>query len=354
MLIARAPVRISLAGGGTDLPAYYLRYGGVVINTTINRYFYVILNVNDDDSLQITSSDYQTFYRHVPDQELLSDGTLSLPRAILHHYGVDSGLSMFLASEIPPGTGLGSSSAVAVALVKAVSTACGWTLSKAEVAAEACYIELEKLGMPIGKQDQYASAFGGLNLFQFGSDGVAVEPLFLGAETWQTLQRNLLLFFTGSARHSTEILSKQSRSSAQEDPRVLAALHNVKTMTAQVKACLVKGDLDGFGELLHHNWQEKKRFAPGISNVRIDEAYHAACQHGALGGKITGAGGGGFLMLYCREPYQDAVTSALSRLGLQRMDFRFEQTGAQVLMNSGLRLNSLATHLGHRQLHHRE
>jgi D-glycero-alpha-D-manno-heptose-7-phosphate kinase len=222
------------------------------------------------------------------------------------------------------------------------------------VAAEACYIELEKLGMPIGKQDQYASAFGGLNLFQFGSDGVAVEPISLGAETWQTLQRNLLLFFTGSARHSTEILSKQSRSSAQEDPRVLAALHNVKTMTAQVKACLVKGDLDGFGELLHHNWQEKKRFAPGITNVRIDEAYHAACQHGALGGKITGAGGGGFLMLYCREQYQDAVTSALSRLGLQRMDFRFEQTGAQVLMNSGLRLNSLATYLGHRQLHHRE
>ncbi len=348
MLIARAPVRISLAGGGTDLPAYYLRYGGAVINTAINRYFYVVVNVNDSDTLQITSSDYQTFYRHNPDNELLFDGSLSLPRAVLHHFGLAHGLSMFLASEVPPGTGLGSSSAVTVALVKAVSAACGWTMSKQEIAEEACFIELQKLAMPIGKQDQYASAFGGVNYIEFRSDGVEVTPLSLALETWQRLQRNLMLFFTGSARNSAEILGKQSRSSRQDDATVIQALHKVKALTAEVRRCLETGDLNTFGELLDQNWQSKKRFAPGVSNQRIDESYDRARACGAIGGKITGAGGGGFLMLYCEERHQRRVTEALDALGLQRMDFRFDQNGAQVLMNSGLQLDSPLAHVRHR------
>ncbi|MFZ1267224.1 MAG: GHMP kinase [Anaerolineae bacterium] len=354
MLIARSPVRISLAGGGTDLPAYYLRYGGAVINTAINRYFYVVLNVNDSDTLQITSSDYQTFYRHDRDSELMTDGSLSLPRAVLHHFGVTHGLSMFLASEIPPGTGLGSSSAVTVALVKAVSAACGWTMSKQEIAEEACHIELHKLGMPIGKQDQYASAFGGINYIEFQADRVQVTPLSLSQDTWQRLQRSLMLFFTGSSRNSAEILSKQSQSSKQDDAQVIAALHSVKALTAEVKVCLEQGKLDAFGELLDQNWQAKKRFAPGVSNERIDESYAQARACGASGGKITGAGGGGFLMLYCPEPHQGRVTEALGALGLQRMDFRFDLNGAQVLMNSGLQLDSPLAHVRHRTRLHRE
>src|SRR5512140_2284252 len=177
MLITRAPVRISFAGGGTDLPAYYSRHGGAVVSTTIDKHFYVFLNVSGDDSLQITSSDYRTFYRHDADTPLLFDGDLSLPRAILNHFGLARGISLFLASEIPPGTGLGSSSTVAVAMIKAVTTARGLFLSKQQIAELACQIEIEKLGEPIGKQDQYAAAFGDLNLIQFNADSVSVEPL---------------------------------------------------------------------------------------------------------------------------------------------------------------------------------
>ena len=181
-----------------------------------------------------------------------------------------------------------------------------------------------------------------------------VTPLLLSLETWQRLQRRLMLFFTGSSRNSTEILSKQSRSSKHDDAQVISALHSVKAMTAQVKVCLEQGKLDAFGDLLDQNWQAKKRFAPGVSNAKIDESYAQARAYGALGGKITGAGGGGFLMLYCEERHQPRVTEALSELGLQRMDFRFDQNGAQVLMNSGLQLHSPLAHLRHRARLHQE
>src|SRR5512135_2934084 len=183
MLITRAPVRISFAGGGTDLPAYYQKHGGAVVSTTIDKYFYVFLNVSGDDKMQITSSDYRTFYRHDTDTPLLFDGDLSLPRAILNHFGLARGISIFLASEVPPGTGLGSSSTVAVAISKALSSLCEQELSKAELAELAAHIEIVRLGMPIGKQDQYAASFGGINCFSFTNDGVTVTPLPMTRET---------------------------------------------------------------------------------------------------------------------------------------------------------------------------
>lgn len=342
MLIARAPVRISLAGGGTDLPAYYTQYGGAVINTTVDKYFYVVLRVYDGDTLQITSSDYRTFYRQDPGADAAppDDGILELPRAVLHTFGIRRGLSMFLASEIPPGTGLGSSSAVTVAILKALSTACGEHLSKAELAELACYLELEEMRMPIGKQDQYAAAFGGLNEIVFTAEGVEVTPLDLSWDTRQRLQGSLMLFFTGHARNSTAILKQQSAASRQPSSATVEALHRVKAMVADVKRAFTTGDLDAFGELLHENWTQKKRFAAGISNDLIDDSYETARRLGALGGKITGAGGGGFLMLYCPPRYQAAVTEALEARGLRRMDFRFDSTGARVLMNAGLSLAS--------------
>ncbi len=338
MLITRAPVRISFAGGGTDLPAYYTRYGGAVVSTSIDKYFYVFLNVSADEAIQITSSDYRTFYRHDADTPMLFDGDLSLPRAILHHFGLTRGVSMFLASEIPPGTGLGSSSTVAVAIIKAVTTARGLMLSKQQIAELACYIEIEKLGEPIGKQDQYAAAFGGLNLIQFSREGVTVEPLCLAPETRRELERNLLLFFTGATRDAATILRAQKASSEQDDPQVIQALHAVKDMAFEVKALLERGDLAQFGALLDRAWQNKKKFARGVSTPLIDECYDLALQNGARGGKVTGAGGGGFLMLYCEPPHQIAVTRALESKGLRRMDFRFETEGARVLVNAGLRL----------------
>lgn len=344
MLIARAPVRISLAGGGTDLPAYYDRYGGVVINTTIDKYFYVFLRVYDGDSLQITSSDYSTFYRHDPEAmaEPPVDDILGLPRMILHYFGIHHGLSMFLASEIPPGTGLGSSSTVTVAIIKALSAACGQSLSKGELAELACHIEIKEMGMPIGKQDQYAAAFGGLNEIEFTATGCRVTPLNLPWEVYQELQASLMLFFTGHSRNSAAILKRQTEASRRSSSSTVEALHRVKAMVGDVKRCLLRGDLRGFGELLHENWIQKKRFAPGVSNELIDESYEAARRLGAVGGKITGAGGGGFLMLYCEPAHQGAVTEALEARGLRRMDFRFDSSGARVLMNAGLMLQQAA------------
>lgn len=336
MLIARAPVRISLAGGGTDIPVYYEAFGGVVLSTTIDKYFYVILNVCEDDKLQISSSDYRTFYLHYADEPLLWEGDLRLPRAILSHFGIQSGISMFLASEIPPGTGLGSSGAVAVAITKAVSTALGLQMSKGEVAELACHVEMNVLGEPSGKQDQYAAAFGGLNWIDFNREGVSVRPLQLNLDIERRLERSLLLFFTGSSRSSSQILKNQTESSRRQDATVIEALDRVKAMAYEVRETLQRGDLAGYGELLHENWEQKKRFANGISNPFIDEIYDLARQSGAIGGKVTGAGGGGFLLLYCEGENQDNVTRALAQKGLKRMDFRFDRMGARVLMNAGL------------------
>lgn len=349
MIIARAPVRISLAGGGTDLPAYYEQHGGVVINSTIDKYVYVILRVYDEDSLQITSSDYSTFYRQ--DRDGLADvpgkGILELPRAVLQYFGIQHGISMFLASEVPPGTGLGSSSAVTVALVKALSTACDLLLSKSELAELACHLEIDEMGKPIGKQDQYAAAFGGLNEIIFTAQGTQVSSLDLPWETLHRLQDNLLLFFTGHARNSADILEQQSVASGFSNSATVDALHRVKALVADVRTSFASGDLRAFGELLHESWLQKKRFASGISNPLIDESYEVARALGAIGGKITGAGGGGFLMLYCEQRHQNAVTEALEARDLRRMDFRFENSGARVLMQAGLSIRSSGIQLPH-------
>ena len=338
MLIARAPVRLSLFGGGTDLPAYYTRHCGAVLSATLDKYVYVIMNVSQRDGLQITSSDYHTFYRHQPGEPLLWDGNLDLPRAVLQHFGVERSASIFLASEVPPGTGLGSSGSVTVALIKAVSTACGLKLNKAEVAELASHIEIEKLGKPIGVQDQYASAFGGFNWMTFTPQGVQVEPLHLSSDTINRLESNLLLMFMGSAHDSSEILSRQRKSSQEDDPRVIEALRAVHELAIQAHASLQSGKLNGLGELLDAAWQNKRHFAPGVTNERIDHCYEIAKRNGALGGKIAGAGGGGFLTLYCDDGSVSRVEAALTAQGLRRMDFHFEADGARVLFNAGLSL----------------
>jgi len=339
MLIARAPVRVSFFGGGTDLPAYYTQYGGAVLSTTINRYVYVILSVGEAGALQITSSDYRTFYRHQPGEPLLWDGDLSLPRAVLQHFGVLQGASIFLASETPPGTGLGSSSSVTVALVKAIGTACSYNYSAAEVAEMACEIEIDKLGKPIGVQDQYAAAYGGLNWISFDTQGVQVEPLTLDPATLCRLEQNLLLLFIGSAHDSAEILARQTQASREREPAVIEALQGVQELARQARRLLERGEVDRFGALLDEAWQHKKRFAHGVTSETIDRCYALARRNGALGGKIAGAGGGGFLVLYCEAGARDRVERALAEgEGLRRMDFNFEQDGARVLFNAGLRL----------------
>jgi D-glycero-alpha-D-manno-heptose-7-phosphate kinase len=341
VLIARAPTRISFAGGGTDFEAYYRDYGGLVISTTIDKYFYVFANLSGMDSVQITSSDYHTFFRQKRGDPLLWDGDLSLPRAFLHEFGIDSGIDLFLASEVPPGTGLGSSSTVSVALAKALSTLCGLNLSKSQLADLASYVEIEKLGMPIGRQDQYAAAFGGLNAVHFDASGIYVEPLDLAPEIERTLERRLLMFFTRQSRSAASILKLQHASTQQGNTTTLAALHELKSMAETAAQLLRSGDLNGFGALLDRAWQVKKRLARGISNPQIDAWYELARRRGAIGGKIAGAGGGGFLMIYCPEEAQESVTAALEMEGLARMEFRFDRGGAVVLMDSVPRVHRI-------------
>ena len=334
MLIARAPVRISLAGGGTDMPSYYNEHGGLVVSTSIDRYFYVFVNLNGAESVQITSSDYRAFFRQRRGQPMDWEGDLSLPRAFLHEFGIDGGISVFLASEVPPGTGLGSSSTVSVALAKAFSTLNRMNLTKTQLAELASYVEIEKLGMPIGRQDQYAAAHGGLNALHFSAAGTRVEPLGLDPEVEQQLDRRLMLFFTGGSRSAASILKVQDDATKQGESDVIASLHRIKGMAKDTIQLLRSGDLSGFGQLLHESWQAKKRLARGISNPRIDESYDLARECGAVGGKIAGAGGGGFMLLYCEEQNQEAVTTALEARGLARTDFHFEHGGAVVLMDS--------------------
>jgi D-glycero-alpha-D-manno-heptose-7-phosphate kinase len=334
MLIARAPLRISLAGGGTDLEAYYGKYGGAVVSLTIDKYFYVFISPSDSGHIQVSSSDYQTFYRQRLDESPLWDGDLRLPKAIIKHFGVDAGLSIFLASQVPPGTGLGSSSTVTVALIKALSVLRGERLSRQDIAELACRIEIDELGMPIGKQDQYAAAFGGLNFIQFTDRGVDVERLELADGVRQALEQRFMLFFTGRSRNSAQILGEQKRSSERNRATVIEALHVIKQGALEVRNDLLQGDLSRIGDCLHRSWLAKRQLAHGISDPWIDQWYEAARSAGATGGKIAGAGGGGFLLLYAEPDCQDLVTDTLQANGLSRMDFRFESGGAMVIMNT--------------------
>ena len=283
MLIVRSPLRISLAGGGTDLPAYYREYGGKVINLAIDRYFYVFLRTSShQNGVQVASADFQTYDTLI---NTFWQGDLGLPRAIFQHFGIHEGVSLFLASEVPPGTGLGSSSTVAVGLIKALTTAGGFQLTKKEIAELASFIEIEVLNSPIGKQDQYAAAFGGINLIQFEAHETTLTPLLLPTEILLSLSRSLLLFYTGRTRKANEILRQQQEASQSKKGPVLEALNRVKEMVQPVKEALERGDLEKLGGLLHQNWVEKKRFAKGVTNKIIDEWYELALEKGAWGMK---------------------------------------------------------------------
>jgi D-glycero-alpha-D-manno-heptose-7-phosphate kinase len=333
MLIARAPLRISLAGGGTDLAAYYARHGGAVVSATIDKHVYVILSADAGRHIQVSSADYRGFFRNGVDELARIDGELRLPKAVLRRFGVRSGLSILLASQVPPGTGLGSSSAVAVALTKALSELCGRRMSPAEVARVACEVEIGELGMPIGKQDQYAASFGGLRFYEFTCDGVRTERLEVPPGTLAALEERLMLFFTPSRHDSGRILAEQSRNCADDSSGAAVALHEIKEIALRTRADLLAGDVSRVGPGLHQSWMAKRRLARGITDPAIDAWYELAREAGASGGKIAGAGGGGFLLLCCEPERQDAVTAALSGRGLVRMDFRLESGGAMVIVN---------------------
>jgi len=325
-------VRISFGGGGTDLASYYEKYGGVVVSAAINKYVYTILEMRLDDRIQIISSDLQ-LNQTVSDAYHLKYGEgLDIPVAVLKHFNMQRGLNIFMASEIPPGTGLGSSGAVTVNMINTINHLERLKLGKKEMAELAYKIEFHDLGMPIGKQDEYASALGGINFIRFNRNGTAeVEPLKIPREVKLRLENDVMLFFTGRTRESSKILRSQDKSTREKAGTVVDSLHAIKQVAYDVKKAIESGDLVEFGRLLDHSWQTKKNLAQGITNPRIDKLMGIAKKNGALGGKLTGAGGGGYMMLFCEKANQRKVTKALAAEGLSPLDFHFDKKGASII-----------------------
>jgi D-glycero-alpha-D-manno-heptose-7-phosphate kinase len=335
MLIVRSPVRISFGGGGTDLPAYYEQFGGAVLSAAINKYFYTILRTRSDGRVQVISSDLRVFENWQDIANLpIQDSGLEIPLAVLKELNCKVSVDLFLASEIPPGTGLGSSASVCVNILKTLTNYLQKPISKYDLAERAFQIARNVLHKHVGKQDEYAAAFGGLNYITFRPDDTTeVEPIDLETDLMRELQSNLMLFFMGSAHHSWNILREQESSTLARSGGTLDALHEVKSLAAKMKESMLRGELQALGQLLHQSWQAKRRVSDKISTPRIDELYALAREHGAMGGKITGAGGGGFLLLYCEKQFQQPVRDALSAQGVHEMAFAFDSQGAQVIVN---------------------
>jgi D-glycero-alpha-D-manno-heptose-7-phosphate kinase len=324
MIITRSPLRISLGGGGTDLPSYYREHGGFLVAGALDKYVYLTLHRTFVPDLIVKYSKLE---------RVASAAQLEHP-IIREAFGLlgMNGASLELTSmaDIPGGTGLGSSGSFTTALLKVLHTANKHLISPAELAEQACHIEIDKLGEPIGKQDQYIAAVGGITAFTFHKDGrVEYRPAKVSEETLFNLEDNLLLFFTGYSRSASAILKDQNDKSKKQDAAMLDNLHFTKDLGHQSLAALERGSLDEFARLMDVHWQRKKARSTGMSNDRINEWYDHARAHGALGGKLIGAGGGGFLMFYAAD--KTRLRHAMREKGLQEVRFRFDFEGTKVV-----------------------
>ena len=329
---SKAPLRISFAGGGTEVEPYLSERGGAVLSTTINKYAYASLRLRDDRQITVTSLDYDVVARYDLDAPLLYDGNLDLVKAAirrLNRPNGEHGLDLFLHSDAPPGSGLGSSSAVVVALIGAFRQWLHLPLTHYEIADLAYQIERVDLGIKGGKQDQYAATFGGFNFIEFSREATIVNSLRIPPETLNELHYNLLLCYTGKTRLSAHIIDTQVEGYVLRKEKVVAAMDEIKQIAIAQKNALLQGRLDDFGALLHEGWMNKKKMAAQISNASIDELYETARQHGALGGKMSGAGGGGYMFFYCPFERKHVVAEQLVRLGAQVVEFSFDSAGLQ-------------------------
>ena len=327
----KAPLRISFAGGGTDVPPFPQQEGGCVLSATINRYAYGTLRTRDDQQINIESLDYGLSVNYNPEDLMTFDGKLDLVKAAIVKMDGrgDIGYDVFIHSDAPPGSGLGSSSAMMVALVGLLKEFKGLPLTDYDVAELAYVIEREDLAIKGGLQDQYAASFGGFNYIEFLSDHVIVNPLKIRPAIVNELQYNLLLCYTGSSRLSSNIIEDQVKRYERGEQDSLDALRQLKAMTIEMKNALLRSKLDDFGDLLHHEWEQKKRMSHKISAPILDEMYDESRKNGALGGKITGAGGGGFMLLYCRFDKKHKVAERLKEMGCTITEFAFEPFGLQ-------------------------
>ena len=333
MIITRTPVRISFGGGGTDIPGFYEEHGGAVVSITINKYFYSFYNPRDDEKIQMISSDFQSLLS-VDDFYSLKFGEgFDIPSAVIKHFRLYHGFDLFTASEIPPGSGLGSSGAVTVNMVRLCSKLKNETMTQRQIAEDAFFIQRQILNLPIGKQDEYAAAYGGLNFIEFSEKDVSVNPIQIDPDTKKNLEKNLLLFFTKKTRQASTILQRQEDSIKGKDTSIIEAMIEVKNNAYHIKEALEVGDLKRFGSLLDQAWNSKKKMSPEISNDYLDRIYEIASQNGALGGKIAGAGGGGYFMFYCEEEKQENLKNAMASEKLAFLDFNFSDKGVTILNN---------------------
>lgn len=322
---ARAPLRIGIAGGGTDVDPYASRKGGVVFNTTINRYAYCTITPTDDHSMSVHSTDYGKYEAPLDGGPLTLDGNMDLIKAVTNHFEVADGFKMFLQSEAPPGSGLGGSSTVIVSIIAAMCEWIGKKMTGTEMAQLAYTLEREEIGLKGGKQDQYAAVFGGFNLMKFGSQGVDVNRVRITEDTINELQYCSLLCYTGIPRESAKIIESQvdSFNNGQNEE----ALDRSKEIAVEMTKALERGQIRTAGELLDISWEYKKQFSNKISNPQIDGLYDAAKSAGAIGGKVSGAGGGGFMYFICRYDRKYSVAQELQKRGARVTDYMFEPKG---------------------------
>ena len=320
MIITKTPFRISFAGGGSDMADFYRKYGGCVLSTSINRYMYLSLHPYFDDKKTALK------YSQTEIVSDLNEINHTIFRAVLNDKKIE-GVEISSTADVPSGTGLGSSSSFTVGLLHTLYCYKGKYVSKAKLAEEACRVEIEKIGSPIGKQDQYAAAFGGLNFISFHQDDtVSVEPVITMAETLHNLQENLVMFYTGVTHDANDILAEQKKNIVQEDK--IKNLIQMCQLARDMKHSLENNVLSDFGEILNEGWQRKRELSGGISNPKIDELYETALQNGATGGKLLGAGGGGFLLFYCSKDKQERLKN---QLRLKQFPFSFEHDGSSVV-----------------------
>ena len=323
MIISRTPLRISFVGGGSDLPAYYEKEPGAVVSTAINKYIYINVNTKFDHQIRASYS-VTEIVDHIDDLQH------ELIRESMKLTGIDRGIEVTSISDVPSlGTGMGSSSTYTVGLLNALYAYSGRHAGAERLASEACTVEIDRCGKPIGKQDQYIAAYGGLQYIQFNPDGsVYVDPVVCSQDTKKTLLRRLLLLYTGITRSTGSVMEHQKVNTEREED-VRARLRAMTRMAQDLRESLLADKLDCFGEMLHEAWMMKRELAKSISNSRIDDWYATARTQGAIGGKILGAGGGGFLLVYAPADRHDAIVAALPEL--ERVPFRFEPQGSKII-----------------------
>lgn len=327
MIITRTPFRITLGGGGTDLPAYYQKYGGFVFSAGIDKYMFIAVNRPVVDNFVKLKYSKTEIVDHI--DQLQHD----IAREALRMMGIERKIEIDSIADIPAGTGLGSSSCYAVGLLNALHALKREYISLQELAEEACHIEIDVLKKPIGKQDQYMAAFGGLTVLEIHQDGkVSVRPAKMSSEVIDSLNRNMMVFFTQTSRDANYILTEQSKAAREEKKEVIESMHYIKEIGYKILEAAESGNIDQIGQLFHQHWQYKKRISNKISNPKFDQIYLKAKEAGALGGKISGAGGGGFFTFYVPQNHAK-FKEEMQKLGLKEMPYRFDFEGSKVLIN---------------------